>query len=294
MKVDYKTLSDMKQCGKSDSEIASIFGLSAKTIWTYRKHYSIKPNNRLRIDSQLLKDLSRNHSDGEIAKIFNVSGRTICTQRKFHGISSTYSPKGNRLYTIDHSFFKTIDSEEKAYTLGFITADGYVDKKMKAVTIAIQKRDTHILKAIQKAMNSNAPIRNKKKSLFGNDDLAIINLCSKSMVKDIAKYGIIPAKSLHTFYPTIPSVFDRHYIRGLMDGDGHINKRNFSLLGTSRLLDGVNKAIFMHIGHKLSSVPNNGYPRLVGYKKNNGFLSWIYKDSTIHLMRKYKIFCQFW
>lgn len=248
----------------------------------------------MKIDRKILENLSKKYSDNEIAKIFNVTGRTICNHRKFHNIPSLYRLKRYRLYSINHDFFHNIDSKEKAYILGFATADGYVDKKGKTLTIAIQKKDTHILKEIRKLMNSNAPIRTKKKSGYGNKDLSVIHFCSKVMVKSLTKFGIVPKKSYNAFYPTIPSIFDQHYIRGLMDGDGNINNRNFSLVGTFQLLNKVNEIIFSHIGHKLSSVPCNGHPRLVGYRKNKNILSWIYKDSSIHLKRKYKTFCKYW
>lgn len=40
-----------------------------------------------------------------------------------------------RKRNFDRSFFRTIDSEEKAYWLGFFYADGYVYKSGKQISI---------------------------------------------------------------------------------------------------------------------------------------------------------------
>lgn len=294
MKISKSTLNDLKQQGKSDSDIGIMFGLSARTIWEYRKGYGIKPKDPLFIPSEILEKLSRTNSDEDIAKMFKVHRRTIGFHRKKYNIPSTCPLKGNRLYPIDHNFFNIIDSEEKAYALGFIASDGYIDTKGKVLSIAIQQRDKYILERIRTMLGSTAPILLKKSSQLGKGDLQVIYLCSKIMVKDLSTFGITPAKSKYVSYPKIEPIFDRHYIRGIIDGDGNINSRNFSITSNSKMLDGINEAIFKHTGHKLSSTPCNGYPRLIGYKRNKKVLNWIYENSSIHLTRKYNTFCQHW
>ena len=61
-----------------------------------------------------------------------------------------------RKYTLDEDFFKVIDSEEKAYILGFICADGHID--YNRIKIGVSIKDKEILEKIRKALKSNANI----------------------------------------------------------------------------------------------------------------------------------------
>lgn len=44
-----------------------------------------------------------------------------------------------RTYTLNENFFDKIDCEEKAYFLGFLYADGWVDKKGYQISISLIK-----------------------------------------------------------------------------------------------------------------------------------------------------------
>src|SRR5688500_3425764 len=66
--------------------------------------------------------------------------------------------QGTRKYTINHDFIKTIDTEEKAYFLGFIFADGHNDLNRSRISINLQYNDEDILIKFKKCINSNVPI----------------------------------------------------------------------------------------------------------------------------------------
>lgn len=53
-------------------------------------------------------------------------------------------------YHVNDRFFKVIDSEEKAYILGFICADGHVDPYN--IQIEVAKKDVDILYKIKKPL----------------------------------------------------------------------------------------------------------------------------------------------
>ena len=64
---------------------------------------------------------------------------------------------GKRIYKVNEDFFKCINTEEKAYILGFICADGHVEKDRLNITVSIKDRD--ILEKIRYAIHSNHPIK---------------------------------------------------------------------------------------------------------------------------------------
>ena len=53
-----------------------------------------------------------------------------------------------RKYKINEKFFSTIDTQEKAYVLGLLYADGYVNKLHTCITLALSEKDADILKKI--------------------------------------------------------------------------------------------------------------------------------------------------
>ena len=63
-----------------------------------------------------------------------------------------------RKYNVNDNFFDNIDTEEKAYVLGFLFADGCIYKKRSQVYIKLNRKDKCILEKINTALCSNFPI----------------------------------------------------------------------------------------------------------------------------------------
>lgn len=258
-------------------------------------------------DADSLAELYKTKSDSDIAKMCGVTRQLVGKWRKNFGIPTirtssierrkertNFTRPANR-FPIDEHFFSEIDSEEKAYYLGFLAADGFVTKTGKWVSCQVVFYDAHILEDMRSAVCSTAPLRDVDKRGFpGSKPAKVLTLCSVKLVSDLATYGIIPGKSKTLPYASIPTDMEQHYIRGLFDGDGNVSRYQFSILGTQPLLDGLNSAIERHTGERLSACPCAGYPRLVGYRRNKAVINWIYGGSRTHLKRKYAKFLEFW
>ena len=54
-------------------------------------------------------------------------------------------------YTFDTHFFDEINTQEKAYVLGFLFADGYNYEKRGVVSLSLQEKDKEILDKISKS-----------------------------------------------------------------------------------------------------------------------------------------------
>ena len=83
-------------------------------------------------------------------------------------------------------------------------------------------------------------------------------------------------------------------MRGLIDGDGTVHPKIFSFLGTEALIDGVVKAIEAHTGVVLKKRKAGRLYRASGYAGSRVVLRWIYRNSTIFLKRKKKIYEEHW
>lgn len=145
-------------------------------------------------------------------------------------------------------FFSKIDSEEKAYVLGFMYADGYITGKYFGFKQSA--KDKEILEKIQIALKSKHKIGeyiNSNGYGQGNAYCSLI-ISNEKMVSDLQKLGVVFSKSKVLQFPNqeqVPSHLLRHFIRGYFDGDGSIYKvmqgdtYGISFTGTKDFLTGV-------------------------------------------------------
>ena len=210
------------------------------------------------------------------------------------------------------NYFEKIDAEEKAYFLGLLSADGnIIDNKETgnySIKLTLGSKDKEILEIFKKEVNSNVSIKEFNSTTrlpqgtICTSRFASILLCSKKMIKDIEKYGVIPNKSLvlDLKYDLIPKKLHRHLLRGLIDGDGSFGiygkKKILSLnLTTSRSMAEKTKRIIedlipeIKIGIYDAINCNKNTVRLVSTTQKYTFklLQLLYENSSIYLERKY-------
>jgi len=204
----------------------------------------------------------------------------------------------------NRKYFETIDTEEKAYFLGFMFADGYVvqDKRhIWRVGLELHKRDKNIIKRFSRALCSEHPICQKR-----GRETVYIQIGSKEMAQDLIKHGCVPRKSLILKFPTtVPEHLLRHFIRGYSDGDGcvywNFDKKfptsircDWKLLGTKEFLEGVAEVLEKNLDVK-SNIRKQDNIYQIQIRRNVDFykcLDWLYKDAnkTLYLKRKFDKF----
>lgn len=116
---------------------------------------------------------------------------------------------------IHEDYFEVINTPEKAFLLGFITADGNMRNDLSQLTIT-QKEDESwwILNMIRD---------------FIQPDAKSLTISNKKLCKDLFNKGIIPNKTydftqfeINKLWDSIPYEYKYDFIRGLLDGDGNI------------------------------------------------------------------------
>lgn len=200
-----------------------------------------------------------------------------------------------RKYEINENFFENIDTEEKAYWLGFIYADGCVTKDHKYLIIELSGVDINHLKLFQSSIQSNHQIKIKK------NNIVRLSICNKKLVFDLIKLGCVPAKSLILQFPNeeqVPKHLLHHFIRGYFDGDGCLsittrtknNRKTFvydwHVLGTHNMLNNI----LEFLNFKNISLKKNGKIfklRAQSKKVVMCVLDILYFDSCVFLKRKY-------
>ena len=202
----------------------------------------------------------------------------------------------------DNNYFETIDTEHKAYHLGFLFADGNVSKldgkrKMYRIKIFIHTKDIEYIKAYKKDLNL------PNNYYFSKIQEAVeFSHKNKKLHSDLIKHGCVPKKSLILKPPTqLPKKMVPHFIRGFFDGDGCICvykeasrkhlKCAVEFIGTKEMMEWV--AQHLSITNKLQHRPGDKNTYTVKARSAQAIFdihNYLYKDSTIYLSRKKKTF----
>ncbi len=206
----------------------------------------------------------------------------------------------NRKYHINENYFNKIDSEEKAYWLGFIYAEGNVYKNTLSIELGISDKD-HLIKFAESV---------GKFSIDGKKDgrSCRVRFNSKKLISDLERHGIHPNKSRTLIFPKIDKHLQKHFIRGFLDGDGWISlrtrKSNWKkqlYIGFGSLsidfLKSIQNIIFEETKTKGSIVIRKnsmcGQLTWSGNKSSSNVCEYIYKNSKIKLERKYNRYLNF-
>lgn len=119
--------------------------------------------------------------------------------------------------------FETIDTEQKAYILGLLGADGCRSSKRNVVRLKLQEQDVGLLTQVANYIYDNYQLGYTRLDNPQHSNTYYLDIIGEVICKQLMKHGIVPMKSfilkppeqlLKELYP--------HYIRGLFDGDGHI------------------------------------------------------------------------
>jgi hypothetical protein len=170
----------------------------------------------LKVYDEVVLDYTKGEYCKDLAKKYNIDEHSIYKILDKAGIKrkAGYHSKCNETY------FEEIDTPDKAYLLGFITADGAVVNDI--LSIEISNKDIDLLFYAKQQINPNATITSCK-----GRNTSKVSFCAKKIGKDLSKYGIVQNKSKiikRVPIELIPKDFLKFYFRGLIDGDGCILK----------------------------------------------------------------------
>ena len=233
----------------------------------------------------------------EVSKKYNIQRQVLTgwLLAKGYTIENRRASKSFNIH-----FFDIIDTEEKAYWLGFLFADGAVTqyKHSYDIELSLQIGDKEHVEKFAKAIgkkyvNNNSTYRSR----------CIIG--SKHMFNVLSSYGCTVRKSLILKFPDKNIFKDknliRHFIRGYVDGDGCLSFANkehtrsvVSILGTENFLRGITK----EVPNKAKLVNNSkdqDITKVLSYNGKAGFefAKYLYKDSTVYLKRKYERYLKY-
>lgn len=206
---------------------------------------------------------------------------------------------------VNEDYFKDIDSENKAYWLGFLFADGYVRKnhdktgneKGGYLELSLKIDDKYHVQNFLDDVGSTAPINERIIHLNGKEYKAVRAFVSSiKFVNHLISHGCVEKKSLILTKPTgVPNELISHFVRGYFDGDGCVEfypERycyRFSILGTKEVLEFIAESSNIKSFQIRRDKDKKCYELITNSKKDAEiFHNYIYEDKTIYLERKYQ------
>ena len=221
-----------------------------------------------------------------------------------------------RKYTLNENFFEKIDTQEKAYWLGFMYADGNCYNNY--AKIGLQERDGYILKHFMAALESNQPVHKLNRVKEHHQDISYVTIYSKKLVSDLNKLGCIPNKTKTLTFPDyiiVPQHLMHHFTRGYFDGDGSIwegqrkimtvkdstrvsgyrdriiHNVKFNITGNLQFITGIRDELvkigFNSVKININKrIENSASLEYSGRGNMSLFYNYIYNNATIYLNRK--------
>jgi hypothetical protein len=235
----------------------------------------------------------------EAAAQFGYSYMACIFALRQRGIEPRTNRETHRKYRLDETFFDTIGTEDQAYWLGFLTADGTIGDKF--VLLALQEKDIDHLYKFTSSLCSEHPVALKENTLQGKAyRCGEVHIGSTRLVAALKRLGVGKRKSF-TVCPCefVPDHLLSHYWRGVFDGDGFITQKRsglfraiqwvVGLVGNREVVSGFEAFMRQYTGQEASIKPHARIfmVRYGGVALPQAILRVLYHDATIFLERKY-------
>ena len=228
-------------------------------------------------------------SQRELARRLDIGKTTVnrwCTEIGFRPIK----------YLANEGFFDDWN-ENSAYILGLICADGNIawnpKKSYRTLTITAAEKDVEQLERIRLLLGSTKPLLYSEKTKSYR-----LTVTNKKICQRLMKLGITPRKSLNIRFPKIPEEHLKHFIRGVIDGDGNVRYVNrkrspyFEITvssGSKKFLDALIEVIKNKCGidAKTRKIGKNTYVVQYSCCRGEKLAKFVYANANIYLQRKF-------
>lgn len=185
-------------------------------------------------------------------------------------------------------------NELDAYWLGFIAADGCITTGGR-VQVDLADRDASHLVALREYIGAGRFYHYPKRAATR------LVASNRALREWLAGYGVVPRKSATLPWPHLDPEAQRHFLRGLFDGDGGIYGRSrrrgphtwvdwsWQLTGNERLV--LDLRDWLDTGRIVRHARSPGYATLVldGPTRVEAMCHLLYDDATVWLGRKHDV-----
>ena len=265
------------------------------------------------LENDIIPLYNQGFSLTRIAKQFNTSRDTLSAHLRKYGIKII---NRQNLTKFDENVFDIINTEEKAYWLGFIYADGSLSSRDNNFELSLKGSDfEHLCKFNTFMKHHKDNVKMGFVSLNGKHFTRCRwSITNKHLWNTLNNYGCTPQKSLTLIFPD-PQIFTnrcliKHFIRGYFDGNGCISQTSSNAHHRTYMDDEMLSPVSKFTGPKAileviqSYIPIDNNDRKLEQNSNNNdiiytltysqqksriLFKYLYNDCTIYLNRKYKL-----
>ncbi len=290
--------------GLTQQQIADRYNTSKSSIARFLRSIGITSKVIItEFDEQQMIELYKSGMIiNDIANEFSIGEKRVSEILKRHSVQILPSYERQRKYSLNERYFDNIDTQDKAYLLGLLYADGC--NSNGHVSIRLQERDKDILSKMNIALDSNRPLRFIDYSSRVNNcqNQYSLDIVNQYMSNQLSLLGMVPNKSLILKFPEwLNEELHPHFIRGYFDGDGYVSKNcknaKLSIVGTNYFCEKVKNIVYQDIGinaciylcHKNECTTTRTL-QISGHNQIKKFLDYIYNNANLYLDRKYNVY----
>ncbi|PVC74982.1 hypothetical protein C2I27_03590 [Priestia megaterium] len=240
-----------------------------------------------------------------VMKKYNVSYASVYNAIKRFDIP--YEGRSNRRVFFDESYFTNIDTEDKAYWLGYIYADGNVNttdndmSKPNRLTLNASGEDGEHLRKFMKDIQYTGELRFQiQPKSYSETPSYRVQCNSIKLVSDLMHHGCMPNKTSSSHLPPLTPEMLRHFIRGYFDGDGCISPTNrvgeFSITSEPNILLEIQQVLMKELGLSQTKLKTYKHTtvacslRYGGRANLSKLYDYMYSNATIYMQRKFDKF----
>lgn len=287
-------------------DIAKQFNISTATIARIARINNLPrrtgTNNKTFLTDQQINEIKQRYSNSEslisLQKEYKISyDRIKNIVKDCELISSAKRLNPN----LKENYFEKIDSNEKAYWLGWIISDGAItnqpEKSKFQLEITIKEEDEDILHLLEKDLGVEHKVYSSQK-IYRR-----FSLGSKKIILDLEKLGVTQNKSFTVKVPKFDSQYNAAFIRGVFDGDGgfttYIRQSGqlcyeFSICGNEYIVSWILETLLKEIPElKHNSVTSERSIKRIRWSSKKDIIllrDYLYKNHNYHyLKRKYNL-----
>ena len=246
-----------------------------------------------------------------ISAKYGINRKTLLKYLKDRGINTVNT--GSSVH-FDYNAFNEINSEEKAYWLGFMYADGFIESKGNGVGLGVSIKDIEHMDKFCDFIKYQKVKYITKSHQFGSanthnkngEEMYMVTTLIKNqnLWESLNSKGCVPNKSLVLTFPK-ESIFEsedliKHFIRGYCDGDGSLSWSNkehtipsINFVGTKSFLESLQ--IYLGKGYLMQKPNCSEFTYRLSYTHTKAFnvAKYMYENSNIYLNRKYNIYTKY-
>lgn len=214
---------------KTNAQMAQELGCNKSTITNHRKKMGISAsdlNKQLREHTDYICSQYGKRTKNQIAKELGCSASFVKKIWAENNLSGTLKTT----YYYNENYFEKIDTDVKAYWLGFIAADGNLyrrDGHQGLISITVHKQDIKLLENFKTELDTVKPISLSKDKRRENTVMATLQISSDKIFNQLLEKGLGLRKTfdlnLSYIFQQIPIKFYPSFILGYFDGDGSID-----------------------------------------------------------------------